>query len=567
MWGEDECTQLWEDVLNFFNTREETDEYFLGSVVMYKENNLQNLIDGQQRTTTLSLLIRALYSKAQKQTSSNITKLIADLSSCLWDINGLSGEIDFTKNHLRSEVAIDSDNDLLSAILSDKYELPNEIPNDLTKIKSKYEANYLFFIKKIDEFAKERPVDWFDLCLCLLKQCIILPIECDGQENALRIFNTLNNRGVSLGVADIFKGIIYQSKSVESRKEFATQWKELENKIANSNYLRRENITFLFTQYEHIIRASHNEVDTVIPSTLEFFTQKDKSNSNKKRVNFAANDDLLTKDETFTFIQEFAEFWCEPKSYMSANAQKYFDILNLYQNKIWQMVLSMCYYIERPIKNTNTANIFDKILPQIVSYLAIALIYSKGGSNGIFWGLMKANVNLKDKKEKIFESGLAIPDVFMPKLDYFIDFSSKALPKQVRYILAIYTLIYDERQEWEWNSNNKNYSVVKGEIEHIFPKKWQEANYNNNYSDEKDADNHLKQIGNQILIEKRLNIQAGNGYFARKKEVYKDSHFIEVQHLAQSANKDWAKEDIEKRNKEIHGYLDRYFREVLLENR
>ncbi|WP_233704090.1 DUF262 domain-containing protein [Helicobacter mesocricetorum] len=62
-----------------------------------------------------------------------------------------------------------------------------------------------------------------------------LPIECDGQENALRIFNTLNNRGVSLSMSDIFKGLIYQSKNnKENRDRFAMKWKELENKITNS---------------------------------------------------------------------------------------------------------------------------------------------------------------------------------------------------------------------------------------------------------------------------------------------------------------------------------------------
>lgn len=109
IWGEDECEQLWEDVMNFFTTKDENEDYFLGSVVIYKENNQQNIIDGQQRTTTLSLLIRALYEKAINQKNKNISELISKLSSCLWDRNQLDGEINFKKPHLQSEVAIDSD--------------------------------------------------------------------------------------------------------------------------------------------------------------------------------------------------------------------------------------------------------------------------------------------------------------------------------------------------------------------------------------------------------------------------------------------------------------------------
>lgn len=559
IWSEEECEQLWDDITNFFFNKEYDDKYFLGSVVMYKENGLQNIIDGQQRTTTLSLFVRALYNKATNQKSDRITRLKNDLSSCLWDIDGLSGDIDFHKFHLKSEVIIDSDNEILAQILSNSYELPENLNK---KTKSNYEANYLYFIRKIDEFAKEKPDDWLQFCLCLLHDCIVLPIECDGQENALRIFNTLNNRGVALSTADIFKGLIYAN--IQNKEEFAMEWKNLENQISNSSYLNKDNVTFLFNQLEHILRASRNEVDTVMPSTLDFFTKKDKPNSKKKAVNFGANDDLLAKYETFELILDLANFWCNPKDYMSKNAQKYFDILGLYQNKIWQMVLSMCYYTYKDeLKNTKVLYIFDEILPQLVSYLSVALIYGKGGSSGIFWGLMKANINIKDKKTKIFEKSLAIPDLNMPKLDYFIDFSSKALAKQVRYILSVYALVYDENQDWEWNTNKKNYSVIRGEIEHIFPKKWQETNYNG--WNEKEATQYLEQIGNKILLEKKLNIYAGNGYFGRKKEQYKNSNFKEVIQISNLDKNDWIKDDIEQRNEKIYCVLQDFFKKQLFE--
>lgn len=396
----------------------------------------------------------------------------------------------------------------------------------------------------------------------MLNSCILLPIECDGQENALRIFTTLNNRGVSLSTADIFKGIIYKSKKDDKeRLKFAEEWKNLESKISNSKYLGKEDIGFLFAQYEHILRASHNEVDTVVPSVLDFFTKKDKLNSKKKNVNFAANDDLLSKDETFEFILNLAEFWCEPTLYFSSNARKYFDILNIYQNKLWQMNLSQVFYIHKPTKiedELSQKNIFDEILPQIVAYLGIALLYGKGGNSGIFWGLMKANINIKDKKKKIFEKSLNLPDIEMPKLDYFIDATSKMLPKQVRYFLAINTLNYDNNQAWQWNIKGRNYGVLKSEIEHILPKKWINSNYQG--WEEQEAKAYLEQIGNKMLLEKKLNIECGNGYFGKKKEYYKDSHFVEAQNLANHPNNDWLKEDIEARNKEIYERLALFFK-------
>lgn len=77
-----------------------------------------------------------------------------------------------------------------------------------------------------------------------MQNCVILPIECDGRDKALRIFNTLNNRCVSLSPADIFKGLIFTNKNDKDRMEFAKEWQALENQIQNSSYLKKEDISF-----------------------------------------------------------------------------------------------------------------------------------------------------------------------------------------------------------------------------------------------------------------------------------------------------------------------------------
>ena len=67
------------------------------------------------------------------------------------------------------------------------------------------------------------------------------------------------------------------------------------------------------------------------------------------------------------------------------------------------------------------------------------------------------------------------------------------------------------------------------------------------------------QIGNKMLIEKKINIEAGNGYFGKKKEKYKDSKFLEAKELASYSKDDWLKEDIEKRNEAIYERLKEFF--------
>lgn len=68
-WEQEQCEDLWNDIVDFFienkgnNFNNDDKKYFLGSIVLYKDKGKQNIIDGQQRTTTLSLLICALYIK------------------------------------------------------------------------------------------------------------------------------------------------------------------------------------------------------------------------------------------------------------------------------------------------------------------------------------------------------------------------------------------------------------------------------------------------------------------------------------------------------------------------
>jgi hypothetical protein len=82
-------------------------------------------------------------------------------------------------------------------------------------------------------------------------------------------------------------------------------------------------------------------------------------------------------------------------------------------------------------------------------------------------------------------------------------------------------------------------------IEHIFPQKWQNTNYNG--WNEKDAKKYLEWYGNKVVFEQKLNIQAGNGYFGKKKIKYTQSKIAVVKALSKLVQKDWVKKDIEER--------------------
>ncbi|EAI0504221.1 DUF262 domain-containing protein, partial [Campylobacter jejuni] len=149
-------------------------------------------------------------------------------------------------------------------------------------------------------------------CVVLLKSCILLPIECEGYdedsrlENALRIFNTLNNRGIPLSDSDIFKSIIFKSKkTLERRKEFANKWKELEDK---------KDMDFIFRNYMHVIRA-RNKIKTSEIGLRVFFTKEYKN--------------ILQDDNIISEIEQLSKFWNDEFSDLYNNrSYQFYEVLN-----------------------------------------------------------------------------------------------------------------------------------------------------------------------------------------------------------------------------------------------
>jgi hypothetical protein len=89
------------------------------------------------------------------------------------------------------------------------------------------------------------------------------------------------------------------------------------------------------------------------------------------------------------------------------------------------------------------------------------------------------------------------------------------------------------------------------EIEHILPKNWQSGNYQG--WSRNDATEYLEKIGNKILLDKKTNIHAGDGFFKTKKERwYHEAKIETVKKLASEyPHNDWIKNDIESRENKL----------------
>lgn len=542
-WGENECDTLWTDIKNFFNEKRKSEdapkEYFIGTIVTCTDEankNEINIIDGQQRMTSLMLLLRAFYLKLEKMkelwpNDEDIEGLMQQIEPCIWKVDKMSRKVkDRTLLKIDSRVALDKDNDDFKNILC---------TGEKRNSNSAYAKNYTYFFDQCEKFAAENTMMWKELCLTILNDCIVFPIECEDLNSALTIFSTLNNRGLPLSDSDIFKAELYKKlKTPDEKSAFTDEWKNLEELVEDSGL----SINDMFRFYMHVIRARDNVTDN------EKGLRKFYAGDNYKY-------DELHKDNFFENIKDLAKFWVntydnvgtfdEDNLYYTKEAIKYIHCLVNFPNDYWRCVVSVFYIKHRG--EDDFKEHMEKFMRGLLSYMLVQFIV-KPQVNAIKPPTYKFCIDIYHNGDTVFQN-------IMP-IDFagLIERSSRTSGKVVKSVILLNSYLFDVQSKL---------LTGKLEIEHILPKRWKEANYAGWTRDS--AEEHLESIGNKIPFEKRPNIRAGNGYFGEKKRYYITSHVKEVQDLATNhTSDDWLPEDIERRRDEVCNRLITFFSQNLV---
>lgn len=254
-WGFDQLYELYKDLMSAYS---EDEPYFLGNIIMarskdYSNDGKSSVVDGQQRIITIWTLIKVL-------------------SLYLPDINSLqralyvvpwSGKDQLPK--IESKIFENNDDDAIDAIFKyDKEKIESRYKAVATsdginerKCESKVEYALLYFYQQFVAL-KDDKFDLAGFAQFLMRRVTILPIvqSADGQEDAenkaLTIFETINNRGMDLEDADIFKARLYDSAyTKEQREEFIAMWVDFK---ADCDELKLS-VDDIFRYYSHIIRG------------------------------------------------------------------------------------------------------------------------------------------------------------------------------------------------------------------------------------------------------------------------------------------------------------------------
>ena len=390
-WEEEECQTLWDDIFAFafpdedkdaFNTN---DEYFLGAIVTYKNANKQfEVIDGQQRLTTILLLLRAFYDRFEHMADKPSKDTRNIISQCIWQTNEF-GNADMLHLKIDSEVATDDEKEeFLSLLKNGKSDKMNN---------SKYVKNYQFFQKNIDIFIEKFASYLPYFPARILNNCILLPIEADSQDTALRIFSTLNDRGMPLADADIFKAQFYKYYETKgSKTDFIDNWKELtfkSEKIFHPIY--GTPMDELFTKYMYFIRASEGNKSTTTEALRKFF------GAEKYR--------RLLRESTIQDLLSLVDFW---ESVYDQNADRFSEsilkklfVLKYAPNGMWEYFTSVYFMSNRDNKDNLDDADFDAFLSKITSFI-FAYALTNPGVNALRTPVYAEMVKVFNKHHVIF---------------------------------------------------------------------------------------------------------------------------------------------------------------------
>ena len=349
-WNEEQCSEFFEDIKESFLS-DESDGYFIGNIVIAKSSEFENtleVIDGQQRLITLTLFIQVLLELDQKNRALNDAIWITDRR-----------DIDKREQRVQTRVFEDKDSKFLKEVLAVSLKEVCSIKGN-----NNFNRNICFFYKELKKTIKENEnFKIEDFANYLLDKVSLLPIESTdssqdkAREKALKIFETINNRGKPLSDSDIFKANLYSMALNNSEHDiFIQRWEKLDYEC-ESITLKGFDILRIFKIYSYMIRGKERIEKSEI-GLRSFFTKKEYSPFTNKKPYNEIMDDLFEIVKSIQFYEKIIV-----NTSKNNELSKYFQLIDIYTNNYPKDLLIVFL-----VKNQNSTSLSLDFSKGLVRY-------------------------------------------------------------------------------------------------------------------------------------------------------------------------------------------------------
>ena len=485
-WKESHTAELFEDIVKISNT---SNNHFIGSMVFVSPKNSDartEIIDGQQRFATIVLILCALKHVLKTSRLPNANSRINTINNMIYVEDNVT-----LKKNIRLELNRE-DKSFLESIIEHDIIKPVEYASH-GLIKKAYD----YFVSELEEKILADGEGFIQKFLeTLLRKLSFIKIDVDSSSDAFELFETLNDRGLELSVADLVKNYLLSIPG-ESIEEITTLWKQISDQLEEydvTRFLRHLwSSKYNLIRKEELYKAIKTKIDgknlkesmqelydeAVVYRNLRYPTHEDWNDVTIEKALEEIN--LLGVEQIYVILLAVYN-----KFYITEKA-KFTTILNALLN------LSFRY---NTIWNSNPNKIE-------IEYSTLAIGIRNGTPS--FEKLYNAIKDLEPPEEEFKES--------------FKTFETKS-GKLAKYILIRVNdsmLLEKGVKELDTNKLNTN-------LEHIIPKKPNQA-WLTFFKDKKIEDyttlNH--RIGNMTILVSEWNSSLKNKFFDQKVTVYKKS--------------------------------------------
>jgi len=520
-WERKQIEQLLEDLESkFLNEFDETHErkeiqnyskYYLGSIIISLKDNKHSIIDGQQRLTSLTLLLIYL-NNLQKSTLENHVKIDDLIFSELY-------------NEKSYNLKIQDRIECMDALYNDQNFDPSDQGESVKNIIQRYQDIEELFPDELKGKALPYFIDW------LIENVMMVHIESSSDDDSYMIFETMNDRGLNLTSTEMLKGYILSKLDSDEKKiELNELWKK---RITDIKELDKEEDSEFFkswlrAKYAQSIRVgkkgSANEDFEKIASRFHSWVRDNK-------------DELGLKDKSsfYKFIKENFNFYSKLflKIYHTGNNLEK-DLEHIFY--IHNRGFPASYYfplLMAPIELADDENTIKKKMSLVARFLETFIVFRSVNFRTLAYSSIRytmftliKEVRNKSVSEltKILKSKV---ENFDENLEGMADFGLHSQNKRfTHFLLARMTNHIEKKCGIE--SNFENY--VSGnidkpfEIEHIWADKFEE--HRDEFDQKQDFDDWRNSFGALILLPEGFNQSLSDDKYETKLSHYNSQNLL-----------------------------------------
>ena len=478
-WDPEDAEQLARDICDSYMSQNVT-EYFIGSIICINNDGRFEIVDGQQRLITLTLLMEQIKVRTENE------GVRADLQNRILRVDPFSKD----KDPVPALVVREPEQEFyLRRVLGGE-----NIPN-----KTEAQRVFLNNQRKLGDFLSDMEQEQLtEMARYLLRNVYVVFVEVDNRASSFRLFNVLNHRGLPLNDADLLKSaLLEQVADNEARsKQVQRQWQEIED-IAEEQEEELDNFLALHQISE---KTDRNRVKE---KNFEYYggRLRERFNGDSEKM----SDMLLSSAECYreilgghtgaSKVTEFLAGLSKPEEWMPAcmaflnrhDRDKFPEFALLFEKVYMQGWLTLLPKSQR----------------EAACYYAVEAI-NNGKSHADVMSAVRA---LAD--DQAFEKALDAEE-----------FYDGSRPQIINLVKAVLLRVDRERHD---DSTVTIPDRRKITVEHILPQTMTDPYWTDRFTAEQ-HEQWLHKLGNLTLISRMKNSAAKNHGFDRKKDAYEQAN-------------------------------------------